>query len=280
MRGSQQVSRPCEGPPDGAVLDAPPAAPEAGVETLLRTHVVPLVSRHHRTPRSVPKRGQAKPFTDREIARFCDHAIAGNTRALTDIIALAQQMDVALEDIWLGLLQPAARALGKRWATDSCDFATVTLAMCHFHSILRRYSPLFVSLPNQQAHPHRVLLVPAANEQHTFGLVMLGEFLRRVGSDVTFGPFEGRTGLMAAVRGNWFTLVGFSLSCNAGLDQLAAQIVSVRRASRNPAVVVLAGGRVFNEHPELVSRVGADWTARDAREAVDLMRGLARPAEA
>jgi methanogenic corrinoid protein MtbC1 len=89
-----------------------------------------------------------------------------------------------------------------------------------------------------------------------------------------FGPFETPAGLTAAVRGNWFTLVGFSLSCDAGLERMAAQIVSVRRASRNPAVVILAGGRVFNDRPELVTRVGADWTARDARDAVDLMRGL------
>jgi methanogenic corrinoid protein MtbC1 len=248
------------------------------LEALMRTHVLPRVMQHHAAPVRAP-RLKAKYFTTREITRFADSAVAGNTEALTGAISLARKMDVEFSDIWLGLLQPAARLLGDRWATDTCNFATVTLAMCQLHSLLRTYSPLFTAIPTGPLLDHRVLLTPAADEQHSFGVVMLAEFMRREGCEVTLGPFPGARGLLMEVRQRSFTVVGFSLSCEAKVGALARQISSVRRASKNPAVAILVGGDVFNEHPELVSRVGADWTARDAREAVTLMRRLEVGAE-
>ena len=252
------------------------------VEALLRTRVFPKIASSHGLGSPEPSsRKKPKPiFTVREITRFADRAVAGNATALVETVSRAQHDGVALEDVWLELLQPAARLLGERWATDACDFVTVTLGLCQFHGLLRRYSPLFVSPLRPWQEPiHRVLLVPAAREQHTFGLVMLGEFLRREGCEVAFGPFASSTELASSVREAVFTIVGFSLSCDAGVDELASQIGTIRRASRNRNLTVLVGGRVFNERPELVSRVGADWTALDARQAVATVRGLARSKE-
>jgi hypothetical protein len=50
----------------------------------------------------------------------------------------------------------------------------------------------------------------------------------------------------------------------------------MRRASRNPALGVLVGGRVFVERPELVALVGADATASDARQAALQAESLRR----
>ena len=63
-------------------------------------------------------------------------------------------------------------------------------------------------------------------------------------------------------------MVGFSLACDSRLDALAAMIHEIRRASRNPALGVLVGGRVFAEQPELAVLVGADATATDGQQAV------------
>ena len=45
---------------------------------------------------------------------------------------------------------------------------------------------------------------------------------------------------------------------------------ALRRASRNPDLVILVGGRVFSERPELAQDVGADGTAADGELAVAL----------
>ena len=71
------------------------------------------------------------------------------------------------------------------------------------------------------------------------------------------------------VEGEWYGLVGLSLSCEDHVPALTRDIRAIRRASRNDAIGVIVGGRVFVEQPELAGRVKADAMAVDGREAVD-----------
>jgi methanogenic corrinoid protein MtbC1 len=63
-------------------------------------------------------------------------------------------------------------------------------------------------------------------------------------------------------------MVGFSMACDSRIDKLATLIREIRRASRNPHVGVLVGGKAFLDRPELTALVGADATARDGQQAV------------
>jgi methanogenic corrinoid protein MtbC1 len=69
------------------------------------------------------------------------------------------------------------------------------------------------------------------------------------------------------VRKEWADVVGLSIGSERRLDWLRGCVADVRAASRNPAVVVMVGGPIFVLHPEWVAGVGADATARDARDA-------------
>jgi methanogenic corrinoid protein MtbC1 len=180
-----------------------------------------------------------------------------------------------LEAIYLELLQPAARHLGDRWVDDTLDFATVTLGLCQMHRVVREYSSAFQTQKASQRNGRHALLAPAGNEHHCFGLTLVGEFLRREGWVVSFGPFASSNELRDLVESQWLTLAGFSLSCDSGLNALAAQIKCVRKASRNRDIRVIVGGRVFVENPEYVARIGADAMADDARQATALSRRLA-----
>lgn len=248
----------------------------SSVESLVQGELLPRIVRARRGNGPKAEAGAKRSlFRSRDIDEFADVAVRRGTDALLILVARARARGIALEAIYLELMQPAARKLNDRWAADTCDFASITLGLCHMHAVLRRLGPEFQCESAGSRCRHNVLLIPASGEQHTFGLTMLGEFLRRDGWIVTSGPFASLRDLGNAVRTDWLTLVGFSLSCDAGLDRLAAQITSVRRLSRNRAVWVLVGGRVFLDRPELVSRVGADATARDAKEAIAVGRRLA-----
>ena len=169
---------------------------------------------------------------------------------------------------------PAARHLGDMWKEDLCDFTDVTLGLCRLHQVLTQLGAGARAQARPAEHDRRALLAPAPGEQHTFGVLMVAEFFRRAGWDVAHvcGPFDGD--VLEAVRSESFDVVGFSLSCESRLDTLAATIRSVRRASRNRAIGVLVGGRVFQEHPEQVTCVGADVTALDGRQAPRQARDL------
>ena len=178
---------------------------------------------------------------------------------------LARGMPV--EEIYLGVMGPAARELGRLWEEDKCSWTDVTVGVGRMQRSMRAMSPAF---GHEVAHPadgRRVLLLPAPGEQHTFGLSIVAEFFRRAGWEVV-GDSEAKAADPAAlVRSEWFDVIGISVGYEARLDWLRSGIEAVRKASRNNAIGVMVGGPVLVADPSRAQQVGADATATDGREA-------------
>lgn len=181
---------------------------------------------------------------------------------------------VACEAVYLDLLAPAARTLGVMWEGDTCDFVQVTVALGRMQRTLRSLSRLFLAGAAREAPAGRIFLTCLPNEQHTLGLVMVAEFFVRAGWWVDLGHPMSEAELLHSVASEWYDVVGVSVACDSSLSRLKRELQSIRRGSRNPGVRVMVGGRAFDEHPELVRRVGADSTARDAREAPEIATAL------
>jgi methanogenic corrinoid protein MtbC1 len=208
-----------------------------------------------------------------ELTRLLTHHDVGVAKAYVERI---RARGVPLDSVCLGLLAPAARRLGEMWEDDTCDFATVTVGLCHLHEVLRQLARSGRVEQNQRGPANSVLLVPVPGEQHTFGLLMVAEFFRRNGWSVaTEYPTTGGD-LLEMVARDRYSLVGMSVGCREQLDGLSGRITQVRRASRNRSVGVMLGGRPFTDQPDLASRLGADATAADARGAAAQANGIVR----
>ncbi len=181
---------------------------------------------------------------------------------------------IGVESIYLDLLAPAARLLGDMWSDDSCGFMEVTVALGRLQLVLRQLSQMFVRDRSDEELTGRVLLAAVPGEQHSLGLFMVAEFFIRDGWGVRVGPPLAEPELLADVRTDWYDVVGFSVACDSRIDRLKREIARVRKASRNRKLVVLAGGRAFNDDPGLVTRVGADASAVNAELAPECARRL------
>ena len=181
---------------------------------------------------------------------------------------------VSVETIYLQLLTPAARELGRRWDDDTCDFSQVTVAVGRLQQIMRSLSPAFGSEVAHPADGRRVLLVPAPGEQHTFGLAIVAEFFRREGWEVLGGAGDHTLDPVTAVRNEWLDVIGISVGVEARLDWLKTAITAIRKASRNKGIGVMVGGPIFVAHPERADEVGADALAPDGREAPHMAEQL------
>lgn len=181
-----------------------------------------------------------------------------------------------LEALFLNLLAPTARRLGEMWVADDCHFTDVTMALCRLQQLLREFSHTLGNETDHHKLGFRVLLAPAPSDQHTFGILMVEEFFRRSGWNVFGLPSATAAEILEAVRSEWFAVVGLSMSCDDYSNQLAALISQIRKTSRNRSVVVLVGGRFFNENPEKALQLGADATAVDGHAAIVQTQGLIR----
>lgn len=198
-----------------------------------------------------------------ETATLCDY------RGAMDHVRGFQDRGCSLATIFLRLLAPAARLLGDYWTEDRRTFTEVTVGLTTLQQLLRELGPEFGEIDGLAWHGRKALIVPTPGEQHTFGLLMVAEFFRRAGWDVTEEVPRTNQELAALARAGDFDLVGFSLSGESLLESLTSCIATLRRATRDKAVSVLVGGHLFVEHPELVSQVGADIMAVDGQDGVD-----------
>ncbi len=116
------------------------------------------------------------------------HDVAG---AEAYVEALSQA-GTAMERLFLDLLAPSARLLGDWWASDRCDFATVTLGTMHLRRMQRDLAPRLIAggEARLRSEAHKVLLVPLPGEQHVFGLDMVASFFRRAGWQARVAPLR------------------------------------------------------------------------------------------
>jgi MerR family transcriptional regulator, light-induced transcriptional regulator len=243
----------------------------AGLVRTIEGEIIPRLMLAHAVKPGQPAPGpavNAPKLTDTHVAELVRATRSPDTTATLDHLQGLLAEGVSLEAVYLDLLTPAARELGRLWEDDLCTFTDVTIALWRLQEAMRELALAAGSPVRPVEAPHRVLLRQTPGEKHSFGINMVSEFFRRAGWDVRDEASEAGTDPVSNVRVEWFDVVGMSLSGERHLDVLATTIRAMRKASRNKSLGVMVGGPVFLEHPDWVARVGADATAGDARQAV------------
>lgn len=207
-----------------------------------------------------------------QVAAFTDLALAQDEQPVVEAFSALVTEGYPVDRLFLDLLAPSAALLGRMWDEDLCDFLEVTTGVARLQRLVARFrvDGAALSLDGER----RALLMGAPGEQHTFGVRIVEQFLRRAGWTVSIGLSSSSEEIATLVANEWFDVVGLTLSDGTRLDQLATAIGSVREASCNPAIGIMVGGPVFLEHPELVKQAGADASAVDAATAVLLAQRL------
>lgn len=207
------------------------------------------------------------------VARAEPEALARLTLQI-EVYALVAHVEgfidrgVPIDAVFIDLLAPAARTLGDYWEQDVCDFVDVTMGLWRLQQVVHELGGRAPCPSAQTRADRRCLFTVPPGDQHSFGLVMIEEFFRRAGWRTWSAPDAELAELCAIVEQQWFEMIGLTVSNNAHVGGLSAIVGELRRASQNPAVGIMVGGSIFNDHPELAATAGADATAADGRLAV------------
>jgi MerR family transcriptional regulator, light-induced transcriptional regulator len=244
-----------------------------GLNRTIENNVIPSLVVAHASPQErrldLGAAGRDCPFD--EAATLAEQMLAGDTISACAHIEALRSLGHTLETIYLQLFVPAAIELRQRWNNDLCGFAEVTLALWRLQQLLRHHSVEFRAEAARKETGRRVLLVPTPRETHDlsyamFGLVLMSEFFRRDGWEAWIEPDSTSPEFAKVVHEQWFDVVEFLVNGDKQLDALASRIRIIRRETPNRAIGIMVYGQVFIEHPELVLQVGADLTAKDARQ--------------
>jgi methanogenic corrinoid protein MtbC1 len=238
------------------------------LEKIVETRIIPrLLIADFQAPPAL----QVVPADSRHLEKIGEFAELLIGRDGESSVAYFQQLHAqgaSVEELFQDLLVPTALRLGELWDEDINDFMDVTRGFTHLQRIVQTHSEDFRVEGRNPISNRRALLMPLPNEQHVFGVSLVGQYFRREGWRVWGGPPRSVSEMTELVEGQWFDVVGLSCSAVKDQTQVAHIVKTVRAASLNKGVTILIGGFAFLENPDLVAAVGADSTAANGPQAI------------
>ena len=207
-----------------------------------------------------------------DISGLAHIVLGDDLEAAVAYVLVLRDRGLAMETLYIELLEPAARHLGHLWDNDECDFIDVTLGVARLQKLLATFSGSYM-LPGLDSRRH-VLLAMTPGDQHYFGATMVERFLHAAGWSVESAFDKTANEIAAAAGAHWFALVGLTVGSERSLPALAETIALIRQKSRNPVIRIMVGGPVFTANPALALEVGADGTAGNAPTAVLMAQKL------
>lgn len=228
--------------------------------------LTPLVKRRHANSRATSRANVDRLATlsmavDSVDARLLLHEVHAELQSIAELTET--------------LIEPTARRLGDLWASDDCGECDVTLGLCRLQTMLRELAA--DSVQDFTPHPLIILVAPLPGEIHMLGATLDAEALWQAGHDARIRFPSTEQALRQLVANDWYDAIDLSLSAaftrEHRLERMGQIIASVRRHSKNPALIVIVGGRAFHDHMAASHNVHGDVCCTSASQlSADIAR--------
>jgi len=203
---------------------------------------------------------------------YLELLLAARRRDALDLVMNALDEGLPLEDLYLRVLQPAMREVGRLWERNE-----ISVAQEHYISAATQLivSQLYPRLLDGPRNGKKLLAACVAPNLHEMGLRFLCDIFELRGWDTHFyGANTPTPDFVESVqkREPDVVAIGATLTCQLpAVSELIRQIRS-RTGEKRPRILV--GGAAFWGHEELWKEIGADGFARDALAAIELSDAL------
>lgn len=257
---------------------SPATLDSAAIGSIIEGEIIPRLLMAHTPEKTSPAKGSKSEIDPFDASHFATLPLHAEAADLLDIVQAHLDKGVSVEAIYVDLLAPAARKLGELWEADECDFVDVTMGLWRLQEVMRevahRCPPLVAAVSGER----RILVAPMPGDQHSFGPIMVEDMFARSGwaSEVLVEPSRGD--LLRRMAERPFDVAALTITRDCPSSAIAQIINAMRSVAANPHMQIMIGGRVVNENTDLVSEVGADGTALDARAAVNVAEELVQNA--
>lgn len=240
------------------------------VAHVISDEVIPRLLAAHRHEAWEDGSGPPDHVTPGEAEAFAPLALELDAGELLDHVDAFVRRGVSIDTVFVELLAPAARQLGIMWEDDRCDFVDVTMGLWRLQEIVRELSVRIPEDHGDGSGQRRALFSVMPGDQHSFGTVVVADVFGRGGWQTECMTECATPDLLDRVARTSFDLIGLTVTHDDNIARLPSLIVALRSVSRNPRLCIMIGGRVPVEHPHIVTTSGADGTAPDAVQALDL----------
>ena len=249
---------------------------QSSILSIVEAQIIPrlLVSKQIGKPHlTLVSSSKAMP-SQKEIETFTDLCVSESSKDAQSFVDDFLDTGLSTEDIFLGLLTPAAKYLGSQWDDDRMDFSQVNLGLVRLHSIANEIRRTSKSGQLVKGKAKRVLIASAPGSMHMLGTTIVADFFHKEDWQVVVAISSSANELVKTVSNEWFDVLGLSLSIDQQLTGLADLIDQFKSLSLNPRMVVMLGGPIFSAKKLDAKDFGAHGICDNAKHAVGLAVSL------
>ncbi len=178
--------------------------------------------------------------------------------------SLAAGMD--LRDLYMDVFQPAMHEVGRLWETNQLTVAQEHLATAMTQSVMAHLHAYIVP---QNFLDRTMVATCIGGELHELGIRMVADFFEIEGWEVYYlganMPYDDVIGMIEDKQAD---LLAISVTLNSHVSRAQDMIQAVRASTVGKRIKIMVGGQPINRRPEIYHKIGADFTAINARESV------------
>ena len=215
---------------------------------------------------------QVDDATGRLSTTYLELLIGAKRKEALDLVNGALDRGMLLEDLYLRVLQPAMREVGRLWQLNE-----ISVAQEHYVSAATQLivSQLYPRLLDGPRNGKVMIAGCVASNLHEIGLRFLCDIFELRGWDTHFyGANTPTRDLMSTIRGRRPDIVAIGATLASQLPPVASFIEEVRKEPAMKKIPILVGGAAFWGNEDLWKDLGADGFASDASTAVRLAADL------
>ena len=183
-------------------------------------------------------------------------------------ITVLKTHGASIDYIVLGLIPSIARQLGKQWEDDSLSFADVSIGVNKLERVIHKLDYLFQANQLDRQQNKAIFISGFPGSQHSLGTLIFANFLIYSGWQVHRPNQVNLDSIVYGVSSKELQAIAISVSTNQQLEELPELINLLRQKSKNPGIIVLIGGPLYNKSPGEFEHIQADVKAFTPEESV------------
>ncbi len=198
--------------------------------------------------------------------------LAANRNDALRVVLDAVNAGIAIESIYLDVIQPTQRELGLLWQAGKISVAQEHYCTAATQFVMAQLHPYFVTTT---ASERTLVATCVGDELHEVGLRIVADLFEMNGwNTIYLGANTTPDSIAETIASNGAHALAVSITMTQHLFELADVISVVRAHQACDRVKVLVGGYPFNVDPFLWRRLDVDASATDAKLAIRVVNQL------
>jgi methanogenic corrinoid protein MtbC1 len=205
---------------------------------------------------------------EEEISKLTNLLLDTEEGSFELAITVLKTHGASINYIVLDLIPEIARQLGKQWEDDSLSFADVSIGVNKLERVIHKLDYLFQANQLERQQNKAIFITGFPGSQHSLGSLIFANFLIFSGWQVHRPSQTNIDSIVYGVSSKEVQAIAISVSTNEQLEELPSLIDLLRQKSKNPKIIVIIGGPLYNKAPDAFGHIQAEVKAFSPEESV------------